>query len=131
MHTESFELSRTVSLTPLEAFHAFADSKALAKLLGQGASSKPDGTVHAPQGFVFGRALDVEPGKRLVRSYRATTFADGTEDARAELRFEPVGRGATLVSVHQTGLPQGQADACIALWLERCLDPLAQPKPRR
>lgn len=52
-------------------------------------------------GYIEGRNLTLEPGRRIVQSWRTSEFAAADKDSVLELRFEPHDEGTRLVLRHQ------------------------------
>jgi uncharacterized protein YndB with AHSA1/START domain len=55
-------------------------------------------------GYIEGRNLTLEPGRRIVQSWRTADFAAADPDSVLELRFEPHGEG-TRLELRHTELP--------------------------
>jgi activator of HSP90 ATPase len=55
-------------------------------------------------GYILGKNLILEPGKRIVQSWRTTEFAKEEKDSQIEVTFEKAAAG-TKVTLRHAGLP--------------------------
>jgi len=67
-------------------------------------SAKVGESFQAWDGYITGKNLILEPGKRIVQSWRTSEFKDSEEDSQIELSLEPVKEGTKLTLRH-TNLP--------------------------
>jgi uncharacterized protein YndB with AHSA1/START domain len=56
---------------------------------------------------ISGRNLKLEPGRRIVQSWRTTKFTEADPDSQIEVLLEPTPGGAR-VTVHHTNVPDGR-----------------------
>jgi uncharacterized protein YndB with AHSA1/START domain len=59
-------------------------------------------------GHISGRNLELQPGKRIVQSWRGASYKDSDEDSRFEVLLEAVDGGTELTLTH-TNVPDDQA----------------------
>ena len=80
-------------------------------------------------GYILGKNLELEPGKRIVQTWRTTEFSADEPDSRIEITFESHGNQTKLVLKH-TGLPPhgGQYEQG---WVESYFDPMKEYFSRR
>jgi len=73
-------------------------------------------------GYIHGRHLELEPGKRILQAWRTTEFQPSDEDSRLEVLFEP-NAGGTRVAIRHSNLP---ADGLQYLqgWVDFYLEPM-------
>ncbi len=105
--TVDFELSTVIRRTSPETLYAaWLDSDQHAAMTGGGAavSDAVGAAFTAWDGYIEGRNLALEPGRRIVQSWRTTEFAPEEPDSRLEIRFEPAGDG-TRITLRHTDLP--------------------------
>ncbi len=104
--TLSFQVSTTIPAPPEQLYDAWLDSKAHSAMTGAGAivSDKPGGDFQAWDGYITGRNLELEPGRRIVQAWRTVEFADEEPDSRLEITFRPV-PGGTLLTIQHSELP--------------------------
>ena len=102
----SFRISTTIPAPPERIFAAWLDSNAHSAMTGAGASVSPNpGEVfQAWDGYIQGRNLELEPGRRIVQAWRTVEFADDEPDSRLEITFQAVPDG-TLVTIFHSELP--------------------------
>ncbi len=110
-------------------------------MTGSSATSeaKKGGAFSAWDGYITGKHLVLEPGKRIVQSWRTTEFPPSAPDSTVEIRLSRVPRG-TKLSLLQSDIPDGQSDMYSEGWLEHYFDPMtryfeskkkdAPPKPK-
>jgi uncharacterized protein YndB with AHSA1/START domain/GNAT superfamily N-acetyltransferase len=108
--TSVIDQERVFAATPAELFHAFADPKLHSAFTGGAATGRARAGARftAWDGYITGRTLDVEPGRRIVQEWRTTEWPEGASPSRLELRFLDHPRGARVV-LRQTEVPRAQA----------------------
>jgi len=101
-----FEVSALIPASPEVVYEAWLDSEGHAKMTGGEAkvSSEVGGDFEAWDGYIQGRNLELEYGKRIVQSWRTSEFADDEADSRIEITFDREGDG-TKVTLRHTNLP--------------------------
>ena len=105
-----FTVSDVIPASPQEIYDAWLSSEGHAEITGgQPAEASPEeGAVHkAWDGYINGTNLKLEPGKRIVQSWRTAEFARGNPDSQIEVLLEAV-PGGTKVTLHHTNVPDGQ-----------------------
>ena len=107
----SFTTSRKFPRSAKELYDAWLDGDTHAAMTGGDARCEAhvDGEFEAWDGYIWGKNLELEDGKRIKQSWRTTEFADNDDDSVIELTFEEEGNGTTLTLVH-TNIPEGQPD---------------------
>lgn len=110
-------------------------------MTGSSATSdaKKGGAFSAWDGYITGKHLVLEPGKRIVQAWRTTEFPPAAPDSTLEIRLSKVAKG-TKLSLLQSDIPDGQSDMYAEGWLEYYFDPMtryfdaekkkAPPKPK-
>ena len=68
-------------------------------------------------------ALELDPPRRIVQSWRTTEFPEGSPDSRLEVLLEPDGAGTRLTLVH-TEIPDGQGARYEEGWKENYFTPM-------
>lgn len=101
-----FEVSDTISATPQQVYDAWLDSVGHTNITGGAAKASADlgGDFEAWDGYIHGRNLELDAGKRIVQSWRTTAFDASDEDSQIEVVLEEVG-GGTKVTLRHTNLP--------------------------
>lgn len=103
---KAFTVSEWFPASPEEVYQAWLDSKNHAQMTGSPArmSSKVGEEFEAWDGYIFGKNLELEPGKRILQTWRTTEFDPSEQDSLVEIVFEPVLNG-TKVTIHHSNLP--------------------------
>ena len=72
----SFTLTDIIPATPQQIYDAWLDSRGHTKMTGSAARAKPveGATFSAWGGYIKGKNLNLEPGRRIVQSWRTTKF---------------------------------------------------------
>ena len=107
---ESINLKVELPASPDRIYKAWLNSKEHAAFTGGGkAKIKAEiGSKHSAwDGYISGKILELEPGKRILQSWRTTEFPDNAEDSMLEIRLEPKGKGSVLHLKHWN-IPKGQ-----------------------
>lgn len=114
-----FTVSAMIPATPDDIYNAWLDSRKHAAMTGVAAkcSRRVGAKFTAWDGYIEGTNLELEPGKRIVQSWRTSEFAPTDADSRLEVVLAPSARG-TKVTLRHSHLPahgmqykQGWVDA--------------------
>ena len=119
-----FEVSAVIPASPIEVYKAWLDSKSHSQMTGGKAkvSAKVGESFQAWDGYITGKNLILEPGKRIVQSWRTSEFKDSEKDSQIELSLEPVKEGTKLTLRH-TNLP-AHGDQYEQGWVDNYFDPM-------
>ena len=120
-----FTVSDVIPASPQEIYDAWLSSRGHAQITGgQPAivSAIEGAAFSAWDGYISGRNIKLEPGRRIVQSWRTTEFADADPDSQIEILLEPSKRGTT-VTLHHTNIPDGQT-AYRKGWQDCYFDPM-------
>lgn len=101
-----FVLSTLFPASPQEIYSTWMSSKGHSAMTGSPASvsAKVGGEFDAWDGYIHGKNLELESGKRIVQSWRTSEFSVDEPDSRIEITLEPV-RKQTKLTLKHTGLP--------------------------
>ncbi len=101
-----FEISTQINAPPETLYRAWLDSGEHSAMTGGRArvSDREKEDFQAWDGYIRGRNLALEPGRRILQSWRTTEFAQDEADSTLEIRFEAEGDG-TRITLRHTGLP--------------------------
>ncbi len=119
-----FEVSSLIPASPEEIFRAWLDSDKHSLMTGGQAkvSNLEGGTFEAWDGYIQGRNLILEPGVRIIQTWRTTEFEAGDEDSRLEILLEAMGEGTHLTIFHSNlpahGMQYQQG------WVDAYFDPM-------
>ena len=114
-----------IPASPKEVYEAYVNPKKHSEFTGSKATGKAvvGGKFTAWDGYIFGKYLELEDGKRVVQEWSSTDFPQGFDPSRLELCFNKVPEGTELVMV-QTGVPEEQGDETAEGWIEWYWNPL-------
>jgi uncharacterized protein YndB with AHSA1/START domain len=74
-------------------------------------------------GYASGQTVELQPGRRIVQTWRAEDFPIGSPDSRVEVTLEET-LGGTMVTILHTEIPPGQGSSYRDGWLKYYLEPL-------
>jgi uncharacterized protein YndB with AHSA1/START domain len=127
MKTKSRTIKQKVIIpaSPKEVYDAYTDPKKHSAFTESKATGKPvvGGKFTAWDGYIFGKYLELDDGKRVVQEWSSTDFPQGYGPSRLELCFNKVPEGTELIMVH-SNVPEEQADETADGWVEWYWDPL-------
>lgn len=123
----AFTLTATLSATPQQVYEAWLDSRAHGAMTGGKAkmSARQGARFSAWDGYISGRNLRLEPGRRIVQSWRTTDFAESDPDSEIELRLAPVKGGMRLTLRHRN-VPDGHTSYRDGGWRDFYFTPMRQ-----
>jgi len=103
-----FKLIHVFPASPKVIYDTWLSSRGHTAMTGGKAkvSAKLGGRYTAWDGYVSGRNLALEPGKRIVQSWRTTEFTDADKDSKITVTLTPVKVGTRLTLVHNS-VPDG------------------------
>ena len=101
-----FTVSDFFPSPPDKLYAAWLDSEGHAEMTGAPAdcSAHVDGQFQTWGGYIQGRNLELETGRRILQSWRTTQFTEEDEDSVLEVLFEDED-GGTKLTVHHSNLP--------------------------
>src|SRR2546428_4312821 len=76
-------------------------------------------------GYITGRNLTLEPGRRIVQSWRTTKFTDADADSQIEVVLQPA-TGGTTVTVRHSNVPDGHTSYRDGGWQRSYFEPMKQ-----
>jgi activator of HSP90 ATPase len=100
--TYACELSDEIPGTAQEIDDAWMSSAGHTAMTGGDARIDPrvGGTFTAGDGYIVGRTTALEPGRRIVHTWRTADFAESDADSQIEVLLEPLPAGTRLRLVH-------------------------------
>jgi uncharacterized protein YndB with AHSA1/START domain len=125
MASESLQLSVVLPASPDDIFKAWLDPKQHGAFTGSPAEVEATvgGRHSAWDGYIWGKNLVLEPGRRIVQSWRTTEFPQEAMDSTLELVFTPVAGGTELALAHRE-IPEGQGKSYEQGWIEYYFEPM-------
>lgn len=120
-----FELTDVVPATPQSVYDAWMSSVGHTAMTGSPAIVDPEigGAFEAWDGYISGRTLSLEPGRRIVQSWRTSEFAEDEGPSRIEVVLEPDDQG-TRITIRHTDVPEGRYSYDRDTWDERYFEPM-------
>jgi len=114
-------------VSPKEVYQAYVDPKKHSEFTNSDATGKPvvGGKFTAWDGYISGKFLELEEGKRVVQEWISTDFPEGASPSRLELTFREVPKGTEIVMVHSS-VPKDQEDETAEGWTEFYWEPMKQ-----
>src|SRR5437764_8302578 len=97
-----FSVTDVIPASPQAIYDAWLDSRGHAAMVGgkpARISAEPGGVFTVWDGYITGRNLELDPGRRIVQSWRTGKFTAADPDSRIEVVLEAVADGAR-VTVH-------------------------------
>jgi activator of HSP90 ATPase len=123
--TYDFEQSATIPAAPSAIYEAWMSSAGHSAMTGGAAKVDPrvGGEFSAWDGYITGRTLELEPGHRILQSWRTSEFTDSDADSTIEVTLDAVGDG-TLLSLAHRGVPSGHRGYEDGGWQSNYFDPM-------
>jgi uncharacterized protein YndB with AHSA1/START domain len=124
---ESFSVSEVIPARPEQIYSAWLSTEEHSAFTGDDATVEPFvGGKHSTfGGYAEGRTLELQPGRRIVQTWRSQDFPEGTPDSRLEVTLEET-LGGTLVTILHTGIPDGQAERYREGWTKYYFEALKE-----
>jgi activator of HSP90 ATPase len=115
-----------VNASPSEVYQVLMDSKKHAEVTGSPASISRvvGGKFTAWDGYILGKNLELEPGKKIVQEWTTTEWPEGYPPSRLEITLTKKGGGTELKMVHSK-VPAEQKDEYAGGWKSFYWEPLA------
>jgi uncharacterized protein YndB with AHSA1/START domain len=109
MKVKTIKQKVIVSATPDEVYDAFVDAKKHSTFTGSKATCDPrvGGEFTAWDGYISGKNLELEKGKRIVQEWMTTDWPENYPRSRLELTFKNV-KGGTEISMTHSEVPAEQ-----------------------
>lgn len=126
MPTETIELSRFLPAPPLRIYDAWLDAADHAAMTGARAtveSREVGGRFTAWDGYIDGSHVALEPGLRIVQSWRSDDFPADALDSLVEVLLAPEGEGSRI-TIRHADVPAGQGPGLLEAWDEYYLVPM-------
>ena len=113
--------------SPKQVYDAYVDPKKHSEFTDSKATGKPKvgGKYSSWDGYIFGKYLVLDDGKRVVQEWTTTDWEEGYPASKLELTFNAVPGGTEIVMVH-SNVPKVQAVEVEQGWTEFYWDPLKE-----
>lgn len=125
--TKTIRQTELIPGEPIEVYEALVDAKKHTEFTGSKATSnsKVGGRFTAWDGYISGKNLKLEKGKRIVQEWKTTEWPAGSESSIVEFTFKKAKNGTELTMVH-SNVPAEQADSYRQGWIDSYWEPLKQ-----
>jgi uncharacterized protein YndB with AHSA1/START domain len=138
MKKEALRVSTTIPAAPTTLYLAWLSAEQHSAMTGGAAKIDPDvgGKFSTWNGYITGKLVILDLGRRIVMSWRTTDFPRDAADSRVEIHFEALG-GSTRLTILHTDIPEGQGEKYRAGWNEHYFTPMRTffskylPDPRK
>lgn len=120
-----FELSTTLPASPSDVYEAWMSSERHGAMTGTEAriDPRPGGEYEAGDGYIWGRTVALERGRRIVQTWRTSEFDESDADSEIEVLLEAVD-GGTRLTLHHRNVPDGQIGYEQGGWQDNYFDPM-------
>ena len=117
----------TIPASPEEVYEAFVDPKKHSEFTGSKATGKPKvgEKFTAWDGYISGKHLELEKGKKIVQEWTNTDFPEGYPPSKFELTFKETPKGTEVTMVH-SNIPADQKEELADGWTEWYWNPLKE-----
>ena len=138
MKKEAIRVSTTIPAAPTTLYLSWLSSEQHSAMTGSPAKIDSDvgGNFTTRNGYISGKLVILDLGRRLVMSWRTADFPKDAPDSRVEIHLEALGAGTRLLVLH-TEIPEGQSEACRTTWNDAYFKPIRAffskylPDPRK
>jgi len=113
--------------SPKQVYDAYVDPEKQSEFTDSKATGKPKvgGKYSSWDGYIFGKYLVLDDGKRVVQEWTTTDWEEGYPASKLELTFNAVPGGTEIVMVH-SNVPKVQAVEVEQGWTEFYWEPLKE-----
>ena len=114
---ESLKMKIVLPVKADKLYKAWLNSKEHSLFTGAEAkaSTKVNGKFTAWDGYISGKNLELNPGKKIIQTWRTSEFAEDAPDSKLEIKFEEKANKTTL-HLSQTNLQKGDAKKYTQGW---------------
>ena len=121
----NFEVTAEIAATPEQIYEAWLDSVKHSAMTGGMAevSDQPGQSFTAWDGYITGKNLELEPGKRILQAWRTSEFDEADPDSLLEILMMGSQKGCSLILRHSNlpdhGMQYKQG------WVDNYFEPMA------
>jgi activator of HSP90 ATPase len=125
--TTTIRQKASIPATPDEVYDSFVDAKKHSAFTGSKATcdSKVGGEFTAWDGYIWGKNLELQKGKKIVQEWSTTDWPDHFPPSKLELTFKKTKSGTEISMIH-SNVPAEQADEIAEGWVEFYWEPLKE-----
>lgn len=125
MGTDSLHVSALIPASPEAVYEAWLSSEEHGLMTGEEALIEPHvGGSHRAHGdYIEGKTLALDPGKRIVQTWRTLEFPQGSSDSQITVMLAAEG-DHTRITIAHTEIPEGQGPRYDSGWREYYFAPM-------
>jgi activator of HSP90 ATPase len=114
-----------IPATPKEVYDAYVDAEKQSEYTGSAATSdtRVGGEFTAWEGYITGKYLELEPGKKIVQEWTSSDFPEGAVPSRFEITLKEA-KGGTELTMNHSGVPDEIADDIGQGWKDYYWEPM-------
>jgi activator of HSP90 ATPase len=122
-----FKISVTLPISPKQLYAAWLDSSQHSDFTGYPAKIIPHvgGAFQTFDDYITGKTLELEPGRRIIQSWRTKEFPADAPDSLLEVTIAKFEKGSRLTLLH-TNLPKDQVEQYKDRWKEYYFIPMKE-----
>lgn len=126
MFMERLRLVAVIPAPPEVVYAAWLDPEEHGRFTGGAATcdAKVGGAFTAWDGYIEGRHVLLEPGRRIVQRWRTSEFPEDAPDSKVEILFEPAAEGQTRLVLIHTDIPEDQGAQYQQGWSDHYFEPM-------
>lgn len=120
-----FTVSDVVPASPQAVYDAWLDAGGHSKMTGAPATASREvgGRFTAWDNYISGENLVLEPGRRIVQSWRTSAFTEDQESSEIEVLLESV-EGGTRITLHHRNVPVDHTGYEDGGWQDNYFEPM-------
>lgn len=125
---DKLKLTVTLPASPQKIYDAWLNSREHSRFTGgrATASSRINGKFTAWDGYISGKNITLQNGKKIVQAWRTTEFPPGAPDSVLEVRLAKKTAGKTTLTLTQSNIPKGQGKLYESGWKEYYFEPMKE-----
>lgn len=125
--TVTIEQKEFINASPEDVFNAYLDPKTHSAFTGAKATGAPKegGKFTAWDGYIFGKFIKLEKGRRIVQEWMTSEWPEGYEPSLLDLTFVGNGEGTEIHMVHSK-VPEEQAEEYRQGWIDYYWKPMKE-----
>ena len=127
MKTKAIKQKVFIPAKPEEVYEAYINPKKHSEFTGGKTTfeNKEGGKFTAWDGYISGKNLKLEKGKKIVQEWKTTELPEGFPPSILELIFKEKNGGTELIMVHSK-VPLGQVEMYRQGWIDYYWKPLRE-----